>query len=500
MNYPKILNKQGELLAILSEVENASIKKKINSSYTLEFTTIVDELKSEYITIDNQIEIEDNLYNIIDIDVSHQGNNEVMIDVYAEQVITELLDSEIEDVEIVSQNATNAVNNILQGSGFTLGTCNVSGIKSLKLSGNRLKALQDIAEAYFGEFDFKKYTLDFVTQIGQDRGVQFRYGKNLRGITKSIKKSQKDKYGNPIISYKINILELDELEDFRGLETFNLGDTVRIIDEVLGIDVELRILELTYNPLRRINTNVILGNRTKTFTEDYVKEMDEAVENLSQKLGGVEIKISDSSIIATVLNSDGNKTDKSTFEQTASQISLSVETLEGEVATNRSNITLLNNQITLSVSSLNSRVNGLDSEIQSTQSSISILSNSIESKVSQTDYNGNTIASMINQTATTIKLQASKIDLTGITTMYSTNNSGNTYARFSGNVWEMYGYGNKMFEVDLSSGNTTMLKTFGRTIIEHISPTQTSEAVGKWDFSRATVTGLTAVGTVAKFG
>lgn len=84
--------------------------------------------------------------------------------------------------------------------------------------------------------------------------------------------------------------------------------------------------------------------------------------------------------------------------------------------------------------------------------------------------------------------------------MYSTNNPGNTYARFSGNVWEMYGYGNKMFEVDLSSGNTTMLKTFGRTIIEHISPTQTSEAVGKWDFSRATVTGLTAVGTVAKFG
>ena len=475
MNYPKILNKQGELLAILSEIENASIKKKINSSYTLEFKTIVDELKSEYITIDNQIEIEDNLYNIIDIDVSHQGNNEVMIDVYAEQVITELLDPEIEDMEIVSQNATNAVNNILQGSLFTLGTCNVSGIKSLKLSGNRLKALQDIAEAYFGEFDFKKYTLDFVTQIGQDRGVQFRYGKNLRGITKSIKKSQKDKYGNPIISYKINILELDELEDFRGLETFNLGDTVRVIDEVLGIDVELRILELTYNPLRRINTNVILGNRTKTFTEDYVKEMDEAVENLSQKLGGVEIKISDSSIIATVLNSDEYKTDKSTFEQTATGI-------------------------TLSVSSLNNKVTGLEGDIQSTQSSISILSNEISLKVSQTDYNGNTIASMINQTATTIKLQASKIDLTGITTMYSTNNPGNTYARFSGNVWEMYGYGNKMFEVDLSSGNTTMLKTFGRTIIEHISPTQTSEAVGKWDFSRATVTGLTAVGTVAKFG
>ena len=475
MNYPKVLNKQGELLAILSEIENASIKKKINSSYTLEFTTIVDELKSEYITIDNQIEIEDNLYNIIDIDVSHQGNNEVMIDVYAEQVITELLDPEIEDIEIISQNATDAINNILQGSGFTLGTCNVSGIKSLKVSGNRLKALQSIAETYFGEFDFKKYTLDFLTQIGQDRGVQFRYGKNLRGITKSIKKSQKDKYGNPIISYKINILELDELEEFRGLETFNLGDTVRVIDEVLGIDVELRILELTYNPLRRINTNVVLGNRTKTFTEDYVKEMDEAVENLSQKLGGVEIKISDSSIIATVLNSDEYKTDKSTFEQTATGI-------------------------TLSVSSLNNKVTGLEGDIQSTQSSISILSGSIESKVSQTDYNGNTIASMINQTATTIKLQASKIDLTGITTMYSTSNPGSTFARFGGNVFELFGYANKMYEIDLSNVNVTVFRAFGKTMFEYVDFYQQVEAVGKWDFSRATVTGLTAVGTVAKFG
>lgn len=476
MNYPKILNKQGELLAILNEIKDININKKINSEYSLSISTVMSELKSEYINENNQIEIEDNLFNIIDYDLAHQVDNQVLIDIYAEQVITELLDITVENFDYNSKTGAEILNLLFANTNFVLRNCeknNRADIQSKET--NKMKLLQSIGKSWNGEFIFDRYHVDFLEQMGQDTGTQFRYGKNLKGIKKSVKKSEKDALGNPSVTYQVDIIELDELSEFRGLESFNLGDRVRVIDEVLGIDVELRILELTYNPVRRINTSVVLGSRLKTFTQDYVMDVQKKYEDLSQKLGGVEIKISDSSIIATVLNSDAYKTDKSTFEQTATGI-------------------------TLSVSSLNNKVNGLEGDIQSTQSSISLLSNEISLKVSQTDYNGDTIASMINQTATTIKLQASKIDLTGITTMYSTNNPGNTYARFSGNVWEMYGYGNKMFEVDLSSGNTTMLKTFGRTIIEHISPTQTSEAVGKWDFSRATVTGLTAVGTVAKFG
>ncbi len=477
MNYPKILNKQGELLAILNEIKDINIKKKINSEYSLSISTVISELKSEHINENNQIEIEDNLFNIIDYELTHQGNDEVYIDIYAEQVITELLDIIVENFDYTNRTGTEILNLLFANTNFTLRNCNKNNRTHIqyKEEANKMRLLQAIGNNWRGEFNFDRYNVDFLNEIGNDTGVQFRYGKNLRGIKKSIKGSEKDELGNPSVTYQVDIIELDELSEFRGLESFNLGDRVRVIDEVLGIDVELRILELTYNPVRRINTNVVLGSRLKTFTQDYVMEVQEKYEDLSQKLGGVEIKISDSSIIATVLNSDEYKTDKSTFEQTATGI-------------------------TLSVSSLNNKVTGLEGDIQSTQSSISILSDSIESKVSQTDYNGNTIASMINQTATTIKLQASKIDLTGITTMYSTSNPGSTFARFGGNVFELFGYANKMYEIDLSNVNVTVFRAFGKTMFEYVDFYQQVEAVGKWDFSRATVTGLTAAGTVAKFG
>ena len=69
----------------------------------------------------------------------------------------------------------------------------------------------------------------------------------------------------PYIHYAIDLIELRdsvEYKHFRDLEKFNLGDTVYIYNEKLGIDVEARILEYEYDPVRRKNSRVVLGNFT----------------------------------------------------------------------------------------------------------------------------------------------------------------------------------------------------------------------------------------------
>lgn len=71
---------------------------------------------------------------------------------------------------------------------------------------------------------------------------------------------EKDGIDKPKVTYEVSVVELKKLDEYAMFEEFSLGDTVRVIDEMLGIDVNARIFEYDYFPYEPEKSSVVLAN------------------------------------------------------------------------------------------------------------------------------------------------------------------------------------------------------------------------------------------------
>ncbi|OMF70518.1 prophage endopeptidase tail family protein [Paenibacillus glucanolyticus] len=253
-----ILNPSRNPLAIFENYLNDEITEQLNGAYTLRFSIVLDEEKSQYIQVGNIAEVEGQYFNIVKHRRTRSESNEVAIAVECEQVSYDLLFHLFEGGFIHTNTPWVLMNTALEGTGFTVGAVQYAGYVSIDLKEgvNARGVLMEIAAQTGCELYFDKYTVSLLTRRGQDRGVQFRLGKNLKGIVKDVNGQS----GEVLTAYEIDVVELNTLPEFEGLEYFELGDTVDIIDEELGINEQQRIIEYSYSPKRRINSKVTIAN------------------------------------------------------------------------------------------------------------------------------------------------------------------------------------------------------------------------------------------------
>lgn len=247
-------------LAIIDRYTNDSIQETVNGEYKLAFTAIIDEDgKSEYLVDGNLIEVEDQLFNIVHHRRTRDGSGSLIVSVDCEQVAYDLLRFEWADGFVHAGTPADLLAMILEGTGFTLGSVGIGEYISVDLAEENINAraiMMEIAALSGGELMFERYTISLLAPRGQLRGVQFLLGKNLKGIIKDVD----TRSGEIITAYEVDVQELRELPEFAGLEEFDLGDSVFIVDPELGIDEEQRIISYTYSPRRRINSKVVISN------------------------------------------------------------------------------------------------------------------------------------------------------------------------------------------------------------------------------------------------
>ncbi|MEF2966090.1 prophage endopeptidase tail family protein [Paenibacillus sp. M1] len=253
-----ILNASKQPVAVLDDYFDDEISEQINGAYTLNFSVYLDDDKSPYIQIGNFAEAEGQWFNIIHHRRTRAESGEVVIAVECEQVAYDLLFTIFEGGFIHTGSPAVLLNRALEGTGFTVGTVQPTGLISVDLKeGVSARAvILEIAAQCGGELKFDKYSISLLTRRGQDRGVQFRLGKNLRGIVKDVNGQS----GVVQTAYEIDVVELNTLPEFEGLEYFELGDTADAIDEELGINEAQRIIQYAFSPKRRINSKVVIAN------------------------------------------------------------------------------------------------------------------------------------------------------------------------------------------------------------------------------------------------
>ncbi|MCF8020904.1 MAG: phage tail protein [Vallitaleaceae bacterium] len=266
--YPILYDKNTNTkLAILDNIidDSASITRSINREFTFTFEAHEKEMKSEFFESETYVAIDDKLFDLKSVETDH--NIKVIYSIDCEHVFYRLIDYELEYYTF-DGTPTQIMNDILFGTEFTLGTIDFTEILTFAVyqSTNKMDLIIQLANLLGGEIDFHNFEISIKNTIGSNNGFEIRFGKNLKGIKKIL-----DKRDNKI-SYSVDLLALKNSETYlenglSGLEIIEEGDTVRIFDDVIGIDVVNRIVKRTYNPLFEKNVELEIANFIELMTD-----------------------------------------------------------------------------------------------------------------------------------------------------------------------------------------------------------------------------------------
>lgn len=281
-------------LAVIEDYFNDEIAEQINGAYTLKFSVYLDEEKSQYIQVGNFAQVEGQLFNIIHHRRTRSDAGTIEIAVECEQVGYDLLFTVFEGGFIHTGTPLELLQRALEGTGFSVGTVEPAGLISVDLKENvdARAVVRTIAEQCGGELMYFGYSVSLLNRRGQYRGRQFRLGKNLRGIVKDVNGQS----GEVLTAYEVDVLELNSLPEFEGLESFELGDTVDIIDEELGINERQRIIQYSYSPRQRINSKVVIANYI-TGIQDSIYRIQTTTVGKDKWMYGVKIGPDDGIVI-----------------------------------------------------------------------------------------------------------------------------------------------------------------------------------------------------------
>jgi len=246
-----------QLLAVVAKVINPTISEELNGAYTFDFEYIIDDEKSQYMQVGNIVEAEGNYFRIAYTEETRNDDDTMTISVSCEHVVYDLIEQEL-DYYTADGTAKQMLETLLRDTAFTVGDVDTSEVKTVSIQEkqNKKDILYAIASVFGLELKFDKFVISLVKR-GSDNGVQFRYRRNIKGITRIVDGRNKID-GQPSIAYELDAVMLEQL--FGDSEHFELGDTVKVYDEGLGIDVTTRIVRMRYDIEERMTADVEIAN------------------------------------------------------------------------------------------------------------------------------------------------------------------------------------------------------------------------------------------------
>lgn len=282
MEYIKVLDNEGKVTAYLNNVTRGNIKQVINGEYTLNFNILLEPFKTEYLyNPSNLLEYNNNLFKVNKIDEIHNKDGMLLLDVYAEHESYDLLYFRREGFLQENKSALVVCNEALKHTGYRFLGTDITDTDSINIEGktNVKYILTQIANLWRGEFFYFQKDIEFKRQIGKNRGVDFRYGKNIQDIKRI------NDFGEEV-AYEVNIVQGSDLAE---LGYFELGDTVRIIDDDLNINYSVRIIELEKDIVTGLNSRVVLGKKIKDISSSLydIDKVKKDIEETKEKVNNV---------------------------------------------------------------------------------------------------------------------------------------------------------------------------------------------------------------------
>ncbi len=331
--YPPTFSPQDSLttgsIGFLSFIMDDEVKQAINGDWCLTFSYPIALPGADLVALDNLVLAQGQLYRIRRIRTVDSAGKQ-LYEVEAPHLAWDLQNYcieniETDDTELDGIRADVALAQVLEGTPFSVGTVDVdmTHLDYLDiLQQNVMEALKQIVELWGGELFFDNFTVNLLSQCGQERNYGIRQGKNISDLKYTedmagvitrlhiigyggadikdindgkdyIDSQYINNYSHiyegyvtfddedlpeellrlgqqhlatvevPQISMDISLVNLQgspQYRFYRGLEIYELGDTAILHHDALATDFTLRCQERTFIAHSGVNTQVKLGN------------------------------------------------------------------------------------------------------------------------------------------------------------------------------------------------------------------------------------------------
>ncbi|MFV9511801.1 phage tail spike protein [Tepidibacillus sp. LV47] len=331
-------------IAPLPNAKDVKLERTLDGDEVLSFSYPQSDSRYTLIKEETYVRTENNEYVIKEV-----NEGEDWTEFVAKINVEDLKGTVVEHFETVEQSATDAVNLALAGTGWTIGSCDVTKLRTVrKQYSNSYDILLEIQKAYSCEmsFDAINKKVYIYQSRGADRGVYFidklnlkklevqrnsydfctrlipigKDGLTIESVNGGLNYIENYQYSSKVITaywednrytnpeslkedailrlnelskprraYKADVFDLASISDKYSILDYDLGDTITLIDETKGIKDKQRIVK-TIEYLDEPEKNQIeIANRVLSLDDLQVNliETSETVDSITTTDGQV---------------------------------------------------------------------------------------------------------------------------------------------------------------------------------------------------------------------
>ena len=420
----------GAVVRTITHVLTASLCDKLDGTLTFDFTAL--QKGEQPILPGMTAKYDGQYYSIVRVKRGFSAGLEISA-VSCEHISYILNDEQYNLVTFVFEGyPAEGLQELLQNTPFTVGVVEPAAMVECAFTDesplNRRSALMRFADACGGELEFDGYSVHIRTHRGGTERKLLMDGKNVTSLSATFDSRKAAQ------AYEVQLFKRVDL---------SVGDEVRIVYHPLSIQVDTRIVGLTYNPFDRYTVRVEVGD----YVPNLLAAETERLEGIQQEFRAANGRME--SIIESV------EGDLSELTQTVSGFDLRIQNAEDSVAELSLTVGGFDTRISNaegSVSELSQTVGGFDTRITNAEGAVSELSQTVggfSSRISDAEGNASealqtagkinwivksgTSASNFTLTDRAISLVADNIDLDGYVTFTNLKTSGQTVIN-AGNI------------------------------------------------------------------
>lgn len=316
----------GDVVAIIDELE-AVATSELNGERYLEFALPVKHRHAALLQPELVVEVAGDVYRIRRIKTARRRGVPVY-EVYAEARFYDLAYSgQVDGRELLQATAGDVIELALAGTGWTVAAVNVTSRRTYTIEDSTpLELLRTVQEQHGGDllFDNVSQTVSLVVQSGRDVGVSFFYGKNVaessrvvdttslitriyarnaEGVTiagvngglpyledytytdevreatydfasgaspytmLSMARATLANRSKPSYSYQFTVADTSA-QTGQQLDRFDVGDTVTVVDDELGMREQQRIVKVQHDIVEPWASKITLSGKLRELGSD----------------------------------------------------------------------------------------------------------------------------------------------------------------------------------------------------------------------------------------
>lgn len=253
-----VLDSNFNKLGVIKNAIKSKRYEEINGENTLDFSAILDEKINLLVNENSIFEVNNDYFDIAYLKKNANEDGSYTIDVEAEH-ISYRLNHEQYNIEFFTEHGQpwNILTAILSGTGFSAGNVGFSQMEtySAQKAMSRRQLLMEFVAYLRGEIVFNGWSISILPQRGNSIPALAVKDRNLKVVSKTINKREKDEHGAPLVSYECTPMYLPG-------DLYSLGDKIRLIQEDINVNQELRIVSISSDIYDTASMEFQLANYT----------------------------------------------------------------------------------------------------------------------------------------------------------------------------------------------------------------------------------------------